>query len=485
MRTPRGAFLLALVTTIPGLALSVSGGDWTNAGGNQGRNGLSSELGPDSATDVLWTGGRSSMIAWQPVIAGRRVFVVRQSQFMPEQTGSPVVCMDLDDGHEVWFKTIPANQGDWTTWLAGVSHGRVFVSRSGNGATVSAKLWALDAASGNHLWPTGSQDLIDAGPYDGVVFADDGDPVVASFRTIKRINAEDGTTVWTAARVGSVSGNCGGAIHNGAVYVADAVVGGHAIKKFDLVTGAFLYQSPVMAGFTIQNTPMVSPDGTIYLSRVQNNAGVDYFYAINDNGSQMSIRWSAPAGYSTSSEFAVGNDGSVYMWGPVVQNAAFIERRAAADGALISQTEARIPADFAAPRLAVDRDGRVYFSNGAFSNGRLYSFNADLTQRWSIPVPNINIGAPALGEGGTLVVAGVGTNIFALRTDRPPACGTADYNGDGDIGTDQDIEAFFACLGGSCCATCFEGGSDFNADGDAGTDQDIESFFRVLGGGPC
>jgi hypothetical protein len=67
----------------------------------------------------------------------------------------------------------------------------------------------------------------------------------------------------------------------------------------------------------------------------------------------------------------------------------------------------------------------------------------------------------------------------------PPNCGTSDFNGDGDFGTDADIEAFFACLGGSCCATCYAGGSDFNADGDFGTDQDIESFFRVLAGGPC
>jgi hypothetical protein len=59
----------------------------------------------------------------------------------------------------------------------------------------------------------------------------------------------------------------------------------------------------------------------------------------------------------------------------------------------------------------------------------------------------------------------------------------ADFNGDGDIGTDADIEAFFACLGGSCCATC--GTADFNGDGDVGTDADIESFFRVLGGGDC
>ena len=65
------------------------------------------------------------------------------------------------------------------------------------------------------------------------------------------------------------------------------------------------------------------------------------------------------------------------------------------------------------------------------------------------------------------------------------SCGTADFDGDGDFGTDADIEAFFSCLAGNCCATCYPGGSDFDADGDSGTDADIESFFRVLGGGEC
>jgi hypothetical protein len=60
---------------------------------------------------------------------------------------------------------------------------------------------------------------------------------------------------------------------------------------------------------------------------------------------------------------------------------------------------------------------------------------------------------------------------------------TADFNGDGDIGTDADIEAYFGCLGGNCCPTC--GSVDFNADGDVGTDADIEAFFRVLAGGTC
>jgi hypothetical protein len=92
-------------------------------------------------------------------------------------------------------------------------------------------------------------------------------------------------------------------------------------------------------------------------------------------------------------------------------------------------------------------------------------------------------------EGGTTYVAGLGTTALN-GTDRAllwskSTCGTADFNGDGDSGTDADIEAFFACLAGSCCATCHAGGADFNGDGDAGTDADIESFFRVLAGASC
>jgi Astacin (Peptidase family M12A)/Galactose oxidase, central domain len=60
---------------------------------------------------------------------------------------------------------------------------------------------------------------------------------------------------------------------------------------------------------------------------------------------------------------------------------------------------------------------------------------------------------------------------------------TADFNGDGDSGTDDDIEAFFACIAGNCCALCAS--ADFNGDGDVATDADIEAFFRVLAGGNC
>jgi hypothetical protein len=64
-------------------------------------------------------------------------------------------------------------------------------------------------------------------------------------------------------------------------------------------------------------------------------------------------------------------------------------------------------------------------------------------------------------------------------------CGSADFNCDGAIGTDADIEAFFACIAGSCPPPPCASTADFNGDGAIGTDADIEAFFRVLAGGPC
>jgi hypothetical protein len=65
------------------------------------------------------------------------------------------------------------------------------------------------------------------------------------------------------------------------------------------------------------------------------------------------------------------------------------------------------------------------------------------------------------------------------------ACGTADFNCDGSLGTDADIEAFFACLAGTCPPPPCPNTADFDGDGNIGTDADIEAFFRVLGGGVC
>jgi hypothetical protein len=83
----------------------------------------------------------------------------------------------------------------------------------------------------------------------------------------------------------------------------------------------------------------------------------------------------------------------------------------------------------------------------------------------------------------TTSIARVGADNIRAQWVLP--CGSADFNCDGDIGTDADIEAFFACLGGACPPPPCPSNADFNGDGDIGTDSDIEAFFRVLAGGAC
>jgi hypothetical protein len=95
----------------------------------------------------------------------------------------------------------------------------------------------------------------------------------------------------------------------------------------------------------------------------------------------------------------------------------------------------------------------------------------------------------AMIDNDDLVLAGSFSSIdgqvanMVARATLLHCCGSPDFDADGAPGTDQDIQAFFACLSGYCCPTC--GSVDFNSDGDVGTDADIEAFFRVLAGGSC
>jgi len=86
-------------------------------------------------------------------------------------------------------------------------------------------------------------------------------------------------------------------------------------------------------------------------------------------------------------------------------------------------------------------------------------------------------------NGAMVETQGIGPNDIAVWAGSRRLFCSADFNNDGDTGTDQDIELFFAAMAGDQCSTC--GSADFNGDGDVGTDLDIESFFRVLGGGAC
>lgn len=444
--------------------------DWSNLGGNAARNGLSTARGPILGT-TNWNAPEFSIIAWNPVVDDGRVFVVKQTGFPSNggAAGDAILALRQDDGSELWRKTIAFSGNtstNWTAWVAGASAGHVYVSRAGNGGTVPAPLVALHAATGNVAWT--STDTILAGPYDGVIFADNADPIVGDRTHVTRFDAATGATVWRTARIGSVGGNCGAAASSSAVYIADAVVGGHAIKKLDPATGAILYASPVMPGFTIQNTPFVSRDGqTVYLSRTQSNAAVDKLYAWQDTGAAFVQRWAIDIRWTTSHEHGIGPDGSIYAFLP---DSSFV-RLNPDDGAVLN-TAGVLPATASgnlSPKTAVDSSGIVYLSNGWAStpatDGRLWAFKPDLSSTFfTLNLDRQNQGGPTLTDDGALIIS----DRNGVRSYRSARC-LGDMNLDGVV----DLNDFFAFL------NVFDVG-DITADLDNSPGVDLNDFFKFF-----
>jgi hypothetical protein len=95
-----------------------------------------------------------------------------------------------------------------------------------------------------------------------------------------------------------------------------------------------------------------------------------------------------------------------------------------------------------------------------------------------------------IGTGNTSLLVTPHATSYSITTGPSvcaggPTCDSADFDCDGDTGTDFDIQAFFRCLAGTCPELPCTNDADFNNDGDVGTDADIEAFFRVLAGNPC
>ncbi len=102
-----------------------------------------------------------------------------------------------------------------------------------------------------------------------------------------------------------------------------------------------------------------------------------------------------------------------------------------------------------------------------------------------LPSPRPAIYSFGQDSRGEIYLCGANGHIYKLSpttVESQCGCRSADFDADGDTGTDADIQAFFLCLAGACCPAC---SADFNGDGDMGTDADIEAFFRVLAGGYC
>jgi hypothetical protein len=409
--------------------------NWSNSGGNSFRNGLSSIRGPTSPT-LAWRAGRDAGFGSSTFIEDNTVVTTRCSSFnniIEAQQAGTIVAHRLDTGALLWEKQLPVDfpLTDHLSYVIGVRDGRVYATRGSNQDDKQHYIYALRLSDGMQLWRSadacGQAAISDVGP----VFAPNGDLIVnfdfgsQSFKGARRIDFVTGATVWkTQVPSGFVFENSVETTNGTRFYGRQVLLDAVRIARFDPDTGNKLYESQTVPWARLllngEMRMFTGPDGTIYLPLRRGVLKLDYLYAFEDTGTGFRLKWASPIPNLISSTFAVGPDSSVYSY----DRQGRVLRLRPEDGTVVN---ASIPLAYAPTysikRTVVDSTGVLYVSDG--NANWLYCFNADLTLRWSTPVPNINTGGPALGAGGTLVVSGGGENgIYAFRVpedQQPPA----------------------------------------------------------------
>jgi outer membrane protein assembly factor BamB len=385
--------------------------DWqVGPGGKPTRNSLSSESGPQTNA-LLWQNGYSSVIAQQAVIDGNIVAMSRIFNINNVLQGTKIVTQDLTTGDTLWTTILPVDfpATDWRSRVSAFKDGILYATRAGN--TNYSYMYALNATDGSVFWK--SEGLVNECSTEGASFASNGDLIVGNFDNILRINYLDGTTVWQTNRSCPTSNGQEVAVYGSRGYYWEASPTGPMVSAIDLDTGEFLFSTDggLTPGLIQQVGLFIGPDGTIYAPRTMNNVTTDFLFALSDKGTYFEEKWSILLGYVPFATFGVGPDGTIYSYSQEDK----VIRIDPLNGNILDTAEVVLGGDFSQPRIAIDAQGFVFVTNGGFAGGALYSFNPDLTLRWSENIANVNVGGPAIGNNGTLIVCGTGTDVRAYE----------------------------------------------------------------------
>lgn len=392
MRAPI-AVLLVLFSSTPSLA------QWhVRAGGDSRHSAYVVAAGPTS-DNLRW---QRLMPAWfgQPIFVESGIVVTTWLTDAPMQDRGVIVAMQIQTGDTLWTRKLPMDfASDWSGYACAMRDGKVYATRAGN--SNSSYLYALDALTGQTVWR--SQDLTDLYVTEGPVFAENGDLLVGNTNNVTRIRATDGTRVYQVGRGGSISGGREPVVVGNRYYIRAGAVGDR-LAAYDLATGQFFYWSNSIG--TAQSGLFASNDGTIY---VPSSA----LYAFTDTGSSLTQKWvSSALPNCPFSTFAVGPDGSVYSY-KVVSNSVVVVQLHPQTGQEVKVSPPILSGTSIIPgHMAVDRSGILFVTNGAYD---LFSFNPDLSLRWSVTHPRSE-GGPSLAADGTLLV-GANTGVFAFAGD--------------------------------------------------------------------
>jgi outer membrane protein assembly factor BamB len=302
--------------------------------------------------------------------------------------------------------------------------------------------------------------------------------------SIKRIDKDTGETIWSTPRSCPTSNGCLVAVANDKVYYFEAGGNGPIVTAADLATGTPLFSTAsgqLEAGFVQQVGLFVNGD-MVYVPRGQQGLpgeappGVEFdtFFALRDTGVSFEVIYGLPSGFVPFSTSGVASDGTVYAYrtpedsnGDLVGELVVI--RIDAGGNIIDQS-APLPTPTIAPspRMAIGGDDTIYLTTGEI----LVSLNADLTENWRV-TDAADVGAPALGQDGILVVNFTGTDIRAFQT---AGCNPADLAAPFGVLDGADVNAFISAFGMAADE------ADLNGDGIV-DGADVNAFISAFGAG--
>jgi probable HAF family extracellular repeat protein len=304
---------------------------------------------------------------------------------------------------------------------------------------------------------------------------------------------------WPSGALPGIPGGNGASVGNGVSADGSVIVGssnapGGGSRAFRWTAGTGTVNLGTVPGGTGSSANAISPDGQVIVGDATDPSGTFAFRWTQATG-MVSI--GTVAGGTSSTATGVSADGSTVVGNATVGGQSRAFRWTSATGMQNLGVFGGATQSYA---TGVSGDGSIVVGyctsvgdGGAFiwrqAQGMVQLSSYFLSRGLDIG-PNVylhrchGISTNGLTFGGYGLVV---QNFNRMWAATLPAlhCGSADFNCDGDVGTDADIESFFACLAGNCPAAPCPGSADFNHDGDIGTDADIEAFFTVLGGGTC
>jgi outer membrane protein assembly factor BamB len=266
--------------------------------------------------------------------------------------------------------------------------------------SLDGNLYALDP-SGSEMWRAsfGQVSGVPALGQDGVIHMGLAAPVEEMLYALHR----DGSVAWSYHLENHIVESSPVVGPDGTIYLAASnpqTAGGQVVTLG--ADGSELWSFDTRSRLPL--SPALGPDGTLYVGARNGN-----LYALNPDGT---LKWQSPLG-SVDSSAAIGSDGTIYLGA-----ASSYQALNPADG---SQLWSFSPADGQADSTpALGTGGRIYLTS---NSNEVYALNPDGTVAWTFATEpegerEVHFSSPVTIDGALILYAGTREGeLFALNPD--------------------------------------------------------------------